>query len=316
MGTCVACIDEQNCTGEDLCLDGNCINPACLDNVLNNGETDVGSGEGSTDGDYGDEWLWRPAMWWRWVPRLTQQQLGRRIAREFLGPLLNAPAGAWFAERQRREWLYRDGVSRRTDGWVRQLYLDELATLQPRFEERPFVLGNQPTWADFGYFGSMFRHFGNDPEPAEIMRREAPAVYEWTARMWRGDSGAGPCHFDASGLEALFARIRGDYLPYLRANADAFGEDRAVFDLHGAHCNLLGTKTTEYRVHCWNALLAQWTSLARTDRRRVEGIVGDLSILETGRRVECSLPDRPMLPIPAGTSFPFRFDTLLGQPRD
>jgi glutathione S-transferase len=22
--------------------------------------------------DYGDEWLWRPAMWWRWVPRASR----------------------------------------------------------------------------------------------------------------------------------------------------------------------------------------------------------------------------------------------------
>lgn len=266
--------------------------------------------------DYGDEWLWRPAMWWRWVPPLSQRQLGRRIAREFFGPAFNGAVGAWFAERQRREWLYRDGVSRRTDGWVKRLYFDELATLQAVLERRPFLLGARPTWADIGYFGSMFRHFGNDPEPAEVMRRQAPAVYEWLARLWRGDSGATDWELQVAGLEDLFTRIRGDYLPYLHANAQAYQMGKPHFDFDGATATLRGTKTTNYRVHAYNALLAQWKNLRSKERERVEALVGDLSSLSLGERVECGLPDRPSLPVPAGTRFPFRLKTLLGQPRN
>lgn len=34
--------------------------------------------------DYGDEWLWRPAMWWRWVPKVSRVSLGRRIVSELI----------------------------------------------------------------------------------------------------------------------------------------------------------------------------------------------------------------------------------------
>ncbi len=266
--------------------------------------------------DYGDEWLWRPAMWWRWVPPLSQRQLGRKIARQFFGPILNGLVGAWFAWRQRREWLYADGVTRRSDGWVRQLYLDELSCLQAVFERRPFVLGHRPTWADFGYFGPMFRHFGNDPEPAEVMRREAPAVYEWLARVWRGDAGEASGPFDASGLDAVFERIRGDYLPYLMANAEAFAEGRARFDLDGSTARLRGTVTTTYRVHAWNALLAKWSALEPAAKARVQEIAGDLDVLSDGQRVECGLEDEPSLPISPARPFPFRIRHALGQPRN
>ncbi|MEO0325424.1 MAG: glutathione S-transferase [Myxococcota bacterium] len=266
--------------------------------------------------DYGDEWLWRPAMWWRWVPPVAQRQVGRRIAREFFGPFFNGPIGAWFALRQRREWLYRDGVTRRNDGWVQQLYRDELATLNRVLANRPFVLGQRPTWADFGYMGSMFRHFGCDDEPSEVMRREAPAVYTWVARMWEGAGGAPGVGFDTSGLDALFARIRGDYLPYLEQNASAHDRGAKRFDLDGATATLRGSVTTTYRVHAWNALLAQWARLTSAQQHEVERLVGDLGILRGGARVECGLPDVCELPVTPGTAPAIRVRTLLGQPRN
>lgn len=255
-------------------------------------------------------------MWWRWVPPVSQRQVGRRIANEFFGPYFNGIIGAWFAWRQRREWLYRDGVTRATDGWVKQLYRDELATLNPVFEKRPFVLGNRPTWADFGYFGSMFRHFSNDNESAEVMRREAPAVYEWVARLWRGCSGEGELGFDVTGLDGLFARIRGDYLPYLQTNASAHEHGRKSFDFEGETASLKRTVTTTYRVHAWNALLQQWGGLTSEQQKRVETCVGELPWLREGKRVECGFPDRIELPIAADSRHPLRVSTLLGQPRN
>jgi glutathione S-transferase len=61
------------------------------------------------------------------------------------------------------------------------MYIDELDFLQPLLDAQPYILGSHPSVAAFGYFGSMFRHFGNDPDPSEVMRRRAPAVYEWLA---------------------------------------------------------------------------------------------------------------------------------------
>lgn len=266
--------------------------------------------------DYGDEWLWRPAMWWRWVPPVAQRQVGRRIAREFFGPFFNGPIGAWFASRQRREWLYRDGVTPRTDAWVHRLYIDELETLNAVFARRPFVLGQRPTWADYGYLGSMFRHFSCDDEPSEVMRRRAPAVYTWVARMWAGEDGPPDVGFDLSGLDGLFARIHGDYLPYLYANAQAHAARRKRFDVDGANATLRGTVTTTYRVHAWNALLAQWGQLSARQQAEVESLIGELPLLRTGTRVDCGIPDAIPLPVSSRQTHPLKVRTLLGQPRN
>jgi hypothetical protein len=199
---------------------------------------------------------------------------------------------------------------------VQQLYRDELATLNGVLANRPFVLGQRPTWADFGYMGSMFRHFGCDDEPSEVMRREAPAVYTWVARMWEGAGGDAELAFDTSGLDDLFLRIRGDYLPYLEQNAKAYARGRKRFDLDGVTATLRGTVTTTYRVHAWNALLAQWGQLTSEQQDGVEQLVGDLSILRTGVRVECGLPDVFDLPVTPGPAPAIRLRTLLGQPRN
>ena len=50
--------------------------------------------------------------------------------------------------------------------------------------ERPFMLGERPTIADFGLMGPFWRHFVHDPTPARLMQDRAPAVFEWAARTW------------------------------------------------------------------------------------------------------------------------------------
>ena len=131
--------------------------------------------------DYGDEWLWRPAMWWRWVPKISRRTLGSIIMEE----VHKAPyLWRYFAHRQLREWIWGDGVTEENSDRVRDMLFDELEFLEALFSEQPFILGKQPSVADFGYFGSMFRHFGNDPVSAEVMRAHGPNTYEWLARLW------------------------------------------------------------------------------------------------------------------------------------
>ena len=60
-----------------------------------------------------------------------------------------------------------------------ELYLETLDLLQPVFEKRPYLFGERPCEADFGLFGSMFPHFGNDPTPQEIMHTRAPHLFRW-----------------------------------------------------------------------------------------------------------------------------------------
>jgi hypothetical protein len=74
--------------------------------------------------------------------------------------------------------------------------------------------------------GPMFRHFGQDPTPAEIMRSRAPGVHEWVGRMWNSRAtGTAPeplSRVDAP-LGALLLEACETHLVQLRENAIAYG---------------------------------------------------------------------------------------------
>jgi glutathione S-transferase len=141
------------------------------------------------------------------------------------------------AERRAPQWLKRlfwrrrqlgtfvrgDGVDDTTRAAVEASYLDTLSALEEIFATRPYMLGQRPTEADFGFFGPLFRHFFCDPAPARIMRERAPGVQEWVARLWNlrpARHAAAPFtdHLP-DGLDGLLAAVTSIYLPYLDANA-------------------------------------------------------------------------------------------------
>ncbi len=274
--------------------------------------------------DYADEWLWRPAMWWRWEPLPTRKALGWRIALEVDPPGIPHPLMAWFfAQRQRRTWIWGDGVHRGNADAVRDLYLAELDFLQPILSQRPYLLGDQPGLADFGYFASMFRHFGNDPDPAEIMRRRAPDVYEWLSRLWNHHPGTGTAtpHWhtpDTDEWTPLWQRVCGDYLPYLQQNAEAWGQGRKRFDSEGASLSFRGTVTVRYRVWCLQRLQRAFAALdtdAQTTVRTVLEPHGGLAPL-LAAEIDSGLDALYQLPRPSGHYKPGLWLSLWGQPRN
>lgn len=244
--------------------------------------------------DYGDEWLWRPAMWWRWMPPISRRALGTKI----MGVAMGAPALWWyFAQRQSREWLWGDGMSKTNSDNVRDMYFEELAFLEAMFVKQPFLLGSHPSAADFGYFASMFRHFGNDPEPAEIMRAQAPHTYAWLARLWSTkatDLGANQTWVFPKGKHwtPLLDRIANDYLPYLRDNAIALRDGKSRFDYLGKNHTFYRSKTTNYRVWCLEILQRRYQALNLRDRKRVDALfapVGGISKILTAKQISAGM---------------------------
>lgn len=68
-----------------------------------------------------------------------------------------------------RQWLfscYSEGIH--SDGHKQEIldeYLGILGILEGVLEENPFLGGTSPTIVDFGFSGSMFRHFASDTTP-------------------------------------------------------------------------------------------------------------------------------------------------------
>jgi glutathione S-transferase len=228
--------------------------------------------------DYADEWLWRPAMHYRWSFPETARLMSAWLAEH----LAERSAPQWL---KRRYWRHRqhgtfvrgDGVDEGTRAAVEASYLETLAVLESAFARRPHLLGERPTEADFGFFGPLFRHFFCDPAPARIMRERAPAVQEWVARMWnlRPDrfGAAPPPGRLPEDLSALLVTISGVYLPYLDANADAYARDEKVvrYDVQGT---TFSEPVKPYRVWCRDRLQARLAGLDEAARSEVERALG------------------------------------------
>ncbi len=215
--------------------------------------------------DHGDEWLWRPAMHYRWSYAEDRRLLGDRLAKEIATlPLPLFVRRIMIQRRQQGGYVKRDGVDRDTWAHVEGAYHRALEQLGAVFESRPFLLGARPTIADYGFFGSMFRHFGCDPTASRIMREEAPGVYEWVARVWnarvsttRGELVAGI----PDDWGPILREVAETHLEQLCANAEAWRVGRKRFDatIQGVRYGRL--PTSRYRVWCLERLRSEFEAL-------------------------------------------------------
>lgn len=275
--------------------------------------------------DYGDEWLWRPAMWWRWVPKISRVTLGRNITRVY-SKWLAIPLGFYFGRRQLHEWVFGDGVTQQNSHQVRDMLFRELEFLEAVLDKQPFILGSHPSIADYGYYGSFFRHFGCDPISAEAVRRHGPNTYEWLARMWNAKHSKLPDNIDwrwpsDAHWQPMLRRIVEDYLPYLHQNALAFRDGVKRFDYQGDNFVFRGTATTNYRVWCRQELQREFSLLSAEDQARVETLfapVGGLQSLHADGVIDSKMDAELQLPRDPKTvkNRPGLFARYYGQPRN
>ena len=241
-----------------------------------------------------DEWLWRPALYYRWAysedAALMGSQIARTMMRDLPGPLwLRA---AVIRRRQQRVFLKEDGVTDETAPLIERLYLEVLAVLEPILASRPFLFGERPVAADFGLFGPMFRHFTSDPTPASIMRETAPNVLAWTARLWAmTPEQAGPQPTGApDDLDPLLKLAARDHLVELAVNAEAVaaGRREVAFTHRGARWRL---PPSPYRARCLADLRAGFAALSVEDRKAVAARLGPTAGVLSG--VSTAVPTAP-----------------------
>jgi glutathione S-transferase len=230
--------------------------------------------------DYADEWLWRPALHYRWSYAPDARLLSHRIAAEAMDdwPLPTWLLAARVRARQRATYVRGDGVTPETRAHVEGVYLGTLDRLQRLLDAQPFLLGERPCLADFGFFASMFRHFALDPTPSRILRERAPAVFEWVARLWNARrsrcDGAWPAPgaIPAPWLD-LLADAGSGYLESLHANALAWraGDRRMDFTVQGVRYRRV--PVVQYRVWCRERLQDHFDSLPEPARATARGIL-------------------------------------------
>lgn len=225
--------------------------------------------------DFGDEWLWRPALYYRWAhatdARLMSHRLGQGMLRDVPLPLF---LRRWaILNRQRFHFLWRDGVRPSTAQRIQGHYLETLDALEGLFRRQPFLLGLRPTLADIGLYGSMFRHFFCDPTPASIMRKQAPAVHEWVARLWNTqleDYSKVCMPTDCNeALNPLLNIVTREFLPYMQANEAALlaGQSQFRFNSQGT---LFKLPVQRYRAWRFQRLRTRWQALPAEAQQQLD----------------------------------------------
>jgi len=216
--------------------------------------------------DYADEWLWRSAMHYRWSYDHGRELISRVLADEILSHL-------WYPRivrrhlmkyRQRVGYVVNDGVNAETWDHVEAGYFNALRNMTTMLEDRPFLLGNSPSIADFGFMGPMFRHFSQDPDPTAIMRDKAPDVFEWVGRVWNASKRYGETALleqvpdDAA---PMLKEIAETHLVQLRENSAAYGREEMHFQMTAQGCHYAKLPTSQYRVWCLERLREHFDEL-------------------------------------------------------
>ena len=260
--------------------------------------------------DYADEWLWRPAMHYRWSFDDSAELLSSWLAEHMADPEMTlAQKKEFFIERQRGTFVTGDGVTSATRAAVESSYQHALTALEDIFAKRDFMLGDRPTQADFGFMGPMFRHFFCDPDPGRLMRETAPGVHEWVARMWNMKpqrfSAAAQISAIPNDLKALLDPVASAYLSYLAANQEAVvaGDKEVRYDALGVSWS---ESAKPYRLWCLDQLRRSYQDLDDGARECVAAVLGlDAEAILSAPRTGACDKLIPTLPIPAtGSGMP------------
>jgi glutathione S-transferase len=228
--------------------------------------------------DYADEWLWRPAMHYRWSYSHDRELLSSIIVDEMLRdvPIPRFVKRRVIKLRQRRGFVIGDGVRAETWDHVEAGYFAALDNMTSMLEDRRFLLGDAPSIADFGFMAPMLRHFGHDPTPVDIMRNRAPAVYEWLARVWNARSPeAGPNFVKEISADTgpMLQEVCETHLEQLAANAVAFAAGPKRFSMTIQNCDYVKMPVSRYRVACLERLREAFAGLSDQDQSTVRTLL-------------------------------------------
>lgn len=224
--------------------------------------------------DHADEWLWRPAMHYRWSFLRDREHASGHLVDEMLpgNPAPRDELRKMMIERQLGGFVTRDGVTEATRGHVEATAMAAYDQLEAILAERPFLLGDRRTIADFGFAGPMLRHFAQDPTPAELMRQRAPKLFTWVARMWE----ASPDPADATLIDAIDAPLAAllrdaceTHGIQLRDNAKGFAAGASHFESTIQGCLYETLPVSRYRVWCLEELRREWAALDDAARATV-----------------------------------------------
>lgn len=217
--------------------------------------------------EYGDEWGNKHMFHYRWWREVDANSCARRIAEDSAAEADEeqiAKMTKSIAERMVGRIGFV-GSSETTKDQIEQSFEHELEILEVHFQDRLYLMGGRPAFADFGLFAQIHQA-STDPTAGEIIRRIAPMTLQWAERMLdpkrEGD------FEDWASLEPTLKPLLAEqigrlFLPWTAGNAAAIeaGEDPMTMDLDGHRWE---QKPQKYHAKSLAALRAKYAAMDDT----------------------------------------------------
>ncbi len=188
--------------------------------------------------EFGDEWgnkLMFHHRWFAQVDQLASAQTLARLAQPYGDEAEVAQWAAMILQRMSTRGHFV-GSSPANAPLITGYYFELLDLLEAHLQDRKYLFGGRPAFADFGLGGQMYE-CSVDPTCGAGMRARGPAVLDWCHRMMepREDGPFETWQSLAPTLKPLLAYVGRYFLPWTAANARALeaGEPEFTVDLPG-----------------------------------------------------------------------------------
>ncbi len=189
--------------------------------------------------DFGDEYLPRFSMHYRWGNEQNRQTISHRIARSLMYGNENVHPKQMAPMVLQRQTGFDGPLGLNTDEVrtsIDQQLLDLLAILDKHFTDHQFLLGDRPSLADFAIYAHLYTHLLQDPFSAQIMECHGARTINWIDTINEfGDvrGGLGQTEFGEwldldegvpESLKALLEYVSKTYVPFSSGVAKAVQE--------------------------------------------------------------------------------------------
>lgn len=191
--------------------------------------------------EFGDEWCNKLMFFQRWLYEADQVATGKRLAASTL-------EGQWFAPLARsimsklivRRMLPRMGFAGANETNIPHLKasFDNLSRrLDAHLDKRLYLLGNRPSFADFGVWCNLYQAW-TDPTARAYFEKNTPNLLAWIQRM-KSPTVEGPfetlAELEPTLTPILVEEVAARFLPWVDANADAWsaGEPETALTMFG-----------------------------------------------------------------------------------
>jgi len=189
--------------------------------------------------DFGDEYLPRFSMHYRWGNEQNRQTISHRIARSLMFGNENVHPKQMAPMILQRQTGFDGPLGLNTDEVrtsIDQQLLDLLAILDKHFTDHQFLLGDKPSLADFAIYAHLYTHLLQDPFSAQIMECHGARTINWIDTINEfGDvrGGLGQTEFGEwldldegvpESLKALLEYVSKTYVPFSSGVAKAVQE--------------------------------------------------------------------------------------------